>query len=180
MPRADRDGFAAIVARHLVRYPAMQLQDVYKLAHQACLGSEHAVRERSQAERWLRREIAQLGDGPPEPMLDPISADGGILRVHLRAFLAAGGEIGALLDAFVRTANGFRGSTERLRACWASVEAMAAAGLLPFTQAEAQALGRRMEDMGHPAVHHSDAFRMAYRPAYRVVAGELGLALDVR
>lgn len=165
-----QDGFAAIVLRHLARHPAMQVEDVYKLAHQACLGSEHAVRDRTQAERWLEREVAQLGDGPQEPTIDPISPDGRILRVHLRPYLAGGGDATDLLDAFVRTANGFRGSPERLRSSWATVEALASDGSLPFSRADAEAFGRRMDDAGYPAVHHSAAFGAAYRPAYRVVA----------
>ncbi|MBW6455119.1 MAG: hypothetical protein K0A98_04465 [Trueperaceae bacterium] len=165
-----RDGFAAIALRHLARYPVMQVEDAYKLAHQACLGSEHAVRDRAQAERWLEREFAQLGDGPQEPTVDPISPDGRIVRVHLRPFLAGGGDATDLLDAFVHTANGFRGSPERLRSCWATVEALAADGSLPFSRADAEAFGRRADAAGFPAVHHSAAYGAAYRPAYRLVA----------
>ena len=165
-----RDGFAAIVLAHLARYPAMQLEDVYKLAHQACLGSEHAVRDRAQAERWLERELARLGDGPQEPTIDPVAPDGRIVRVHLRPFVAAGGDATDLLDAFVRTANGFRGSHELLRSSWATVEGLAADGSLPFSRPDARAFGRRMADAGFPAVHHSAAYGAAYRPAYRVVA----------
>jgi hypothetical protein len=148
----------------------MQVEDVYKLAHQACLGSEHAVGERAQAERWLERELEQLGDGPHEPTIDPISPDGRIGRVHLRPYLAGGGDATDLLDAFVRTANGFRGSHERLRSSWATVEALAADGSLPFSRADAEAFGRSADAAGFPAVHHSPAYGAAYRPAYRVVA----------
>jgi len=95
------------------------------------------------------------------------------VRVHLRPFLAVGGNAAELLDAFVRTANGFGGSSERLVACWAGVEAMGAAGVLPFAGADARAFGRRMAAAGYPAVHHSAAYGAAYRPAYRVVAREL-------
>lgn len=165
-----RDAFAAIALAHVARYPAMQLEDVYKLAHQACLGSEHAVRDRAQAERWLARELAQLGDGPREPTIDPIAPDGGIVRVHLRPFLAAAGDATDLLDAFVRTANGFRGSHERLRSSWATVEGLVEDGSLPFSRSDARAFGRRMADAGFAAVHHSAAYGAAYRPAYRVVA----------
>jgi hypothetical protein len=165
-----QEGFAAIALRHLARYPAMQLEDVYKLAHQACLGSEHAVPDRAHAERWLERELAQLGDGPPEAALDPIAPDGRIVRVHLRPFLAVGGNAAELLDAFVRTANEFRGSPERLRGFWASVEVLAVAGALPFGGADAVAFGRRMAVAGYPPVHHSAAYQAAHRPAYRVVA----------
>jgi hypothetical protein len=150
----------------------MRLVDVYKLAHQACLGSEHAVSDWTQAERWLEEELAQLGEGPTEPMLDPISTDGRLVRVHLRPFLASDGDVAELLEAFVRTANGYRGSTAQLRAYWADVEVIAGTGRLPFQRAEAEVHWRQMEALNCPAVRHSGAYAAAYLPAYRVVAAE--------
>ena len=47
---------------------------------------------------------------------------------------------------------------------------MAATGRLPFPEADARYVRDQVEAMSFPAVHHSDAFRAAYRPAYRVVA----------
>ncbi len=169
---SGQSNFQMIVARHIARYPAMRLEDVYKLAHQACLGSEHAVPDKAHAQRWLERELAQLSDGPPEPMLDPISPDASILRVHFRPFLSGGGDPVRLVEAFVRTANEYRGCTAQLRSCWASVEGMAAAGHLPFLRTDAQAYWHRIEANGYPAVRHSAVYEAAYRPAYRVVARE--------
>ena len=167
---AGQTDFANIVGQHVGRYPSLQPQDLYKLAHQACLGSGHAVPNPTAARHWLANELSNLGAGPAEPMLDPIAPDAGILRVHLRPFLAGGGDVGQLADAFVRTANEFRGSLVNLKDCWARVEMIAAAGLLPFPEAEVRDVGEQVEAMDYPAVHHSDAFRAAYRPAYRVVA----------
>lgn len=180
MPLPDQTGFQRIVARHMARYPAMQLEDVYKLAHQASLGSEHAVPDRAHAQRSLEQELAQLGDGPAEAMLDPISPDARILRVHLRPFVASDGDMAQLLEAFVRTANEYRGSTRQLRSHWTSVEVMTATGHLPFTPTDAQAFWLQMESASYPAVHHSAAYQVAFRPAYRVVAHEfLPQALQV-
>jgi hypothetical protein len=148
----------------------MQVEDAYKLVHQASLGSEHAVSDVARAREWLTHELAHLGEGPAEPILDPISADDRILRVHLRPYVANGGDPVRLLDAFVRTANDFQGSTDQLRIYWACVERMASAGHLPFSQALVREYAVRMEALNYPAVHHSDAYRAAYRPAYRVIA----------
>jgi hypothetical protein len=162
--------FQQILTDHLARYPLMQAEDVYKLVHQAGLGSEHAVTDVARAREWLAHELAHLGEGPVEPVLDPISADGRILRVHLRPYVANGGDPARLLNAFVRTANNFQGSTDQLRIDWAYVEQMAVAGHLPFSQAVVREYAVRMEALNYPAVHHSDAYRTAYRPAYRVIA----------
>ena len=73
-----------ILQDHLARYPKMQARDVYKLLHQAAMGSEHAVTDIASARAWLERELAEIGPGPAEPLVDPISPDGQIARIHLR------------------------------------------------------------------------------------------------
>ena len=167
---ASKTDFGMLLMEHLRRYPAMQLPDIYKLAHQASLGSEHAIKDHAAAQRWLDQELSQLGEGSAEPVPDPISPDGRILRLHLRPFLAQGGDPGLLLKAFLRTANEFRGSLAELQAHWTDVERLAVEGCLPFTHAEVQEYGCSLAAQGYPAVHHSAAYAAAYSPAYRVVA----------
>lgn len=154
----------------------MQVMDLYKLLHQATLGSEHAVHDEQAARDWLERELAEMGDGPDEPLLDPISPDGQIVRVHLRPYLRAGREPEALLHAFVRTANEFRGSKGKLKQYGASTARMATKGWLPFARREVEVFFTEIEKQGFPAVQHSKTYKRAYRPAYRVVAREYLLA----
>jgi hypothetical protein len=109
---------ALLLRSHLTRYPLFTLKDLYKLLHQGVLGSEHAVTSEPAAREWLEREIAGLGPGPEEPLIDVIACDGRIARVHLRPFLAGGGDPEVLLRAFVHTANEHRRSGRELRAAW--------------------------------------------------------------
>lgn len=162
--------YRTILRNHLARYPLMQLPDFYKLVHQATMGSEHAVADRARARAWLESELAQLGDGPDEPVLDAIRPDGAVLRVHLRPFSAAGGDAARLLDAFMRTAEEYQGSEASLLDFWEAVVEMAADGETSFDAAEAGRFITDMRESGFPAVHHSQVYRNAYRPAYRVVA----------
>ncbi|HZW04755.1 MAG TPA: hypothetical protein VFF68_12555, partial [Anaerolineaceae bacterium] len=67
--------FEEILRAHHARYPRMQIQDEYKLIHQAALGSEHAVDSPEMARKWLIQEAAAMGNGPDEPVFDPISDD---------------------------------------------------------------------------------------------------------
>lgn len=166
----ERASFRPILEDQYARYPQMTVQDLYKLIHQAALGSEHAVTDAAAARRWMDREVASLGDGPPEPLPDPLTPDERLVRVHLRPFLAAGGSPDALVDAFVRTANTYHGSSEQIDAYWREAEAMAASGALPFHPDTMAVFMAAMKEAGYPAVHHSDAYNAAYRPAYRVVA----------
>lgn len=159
-----------ILLGQLSRHPAMQIVDIYKLVHQASMGSEHAVSDRGAAQLWLEQELASLGAGPDDPLVDPISHDGSILRIHLRPFIAQGGDPIKLLDAFIRTANEFHGSTTILQDYWNEVTKMAAAGELPFSREEVCNFGEEMAAQHYHAMHHSRVYAEVYKPAYRVVA----------
>lgn len=154
-----------ILRSHFSRYPAMQIQDLYKLLHQAAMGSEHAVSDPETARNWLTRELAEMGAGPHEVLLDPISPGGEIVRVHLRPFVAAGHEPDELLEAFIRTANEYQGDVHVLEGFW-----RAAAGLARFSAAEMADFFSSMKESKYPAVHHSPTYELSYCPAYRVVA----------
>jgi hypothetical protein len=154
-----------VLSAHTARYPAWQLPDAYKLLHQATLGSEHAVADPAAPRAWLARELATLGEGPDEPVADTL---GRFVRLHLRPFLARGGDTDALLDAFIRTAN-TPTDTSDLACALRALEAMASDGAVPWSADAVRQYVAARRAAGFPAVHHSDAFRAAYAPAYRVV-----------
>lgn len=159
-----------ILASHLTRYPAMQVQDIYKLLHQAALGSEHAVLDPGTARRYLERELVEMGEGTCEPLLDTISPNGHLARINLRPYVQAGKETQALLKAFVRTANEWRGSVENLRAYGKAAAQRSELECWPIRRVEIETFFAKMEEKSFPAVHHSDIYADLYRPAYRVVA----------
>jgi hypothetical protein len=172
LPEADEVRFRTILADQIARYPQMEVQDLYKLILQATMGSEHAISSVDAARSWLRRELASLPEGPEEPISDEISSDGNIVRVNLRPFIQSGGDPSSLLDAFVRTANEYRGTEERLRDHWSLTERMAEDGELPFEVSQMRAFIEKAEGDGFPAVHHSTRYEEAYHPAYRVIKRE--------
>jgi hypothetical protein len=166
-------GFQEVVVFHMNRYPAMEIEDLYKLVFQAAMGSEHAVASVESARQWLERELSTLDEVSDEPSSEPLSPDGSLVRVNLRARIERDGRMDDLLDAFVRTANQFEGSPDKLRAYWSEVEEMALAGAIPFQKGDLETFFAEMEAQGLPAVHHSTTYREQYHPAYRVVLREL-------
>lgn len=162
-----------LLSAHLVRYPAMQLDDIYKLLHQAALGPGHAVENPAAARKRLDEEIATVGEAPGELLQDVISPDGRLARVHLRPYLAAGGDPDALHRAFVATANSYPPSPDKLARFCGCLGDLAAAGGIPFARDEVVAYFDQVARDGYPAIHHSVAYRNAYQPAYRVVALDL-------
>jgi len=157
-----------ILRDHFSRYPAMQVQDVYKLLHQVALGSEHAISNPEDARKWMERELAEMGSGYDEVTIDPISPDGLIVRVHLRPFIAHGGDPETLLSAFIRTANEFHGDKNELESYWRTAKEM-----MHFSSEEMDEFMEPMCARNYPAVHHSVAFTSTYHPAYRVVLRKL-------
>jgi len=168
----DEEGWEAVVAEHLSRYPLLGVEDAYKLLHQGVFGSEHAVPDLASASAMLEEELQGLsaGEGEDEPLLEAIAPRGRVVRVHLRPYLAAGGDTEALLVAFLETAATVRGDAEELLCAAAVVERVTSerwsAGIW-------RSFVARMAGAGLPMMHHSEPFEAVYRPAYRVVAGDL-------
>lgn len=165
-----------ILLEHNARYPAWQVDDLYKLLHQASFGSEHAVTDEARAQLRLEEELAELkAGGGPEALCEPIAPEGRMLRVHLRPYAARGLAAELLLRAFVRTARERYvrgGEAARLEEGWEEALRLAEEGRLPFDAGALRAWGAEMRGSGYPAVHHSEVYVRAYQPAYRVVAAE--------
>ncbi|MCG2783849.1 MAG: hypothetical protein L6461_01965 [Anaerolineae bacterium] len=158
---------------HFTRYPAMQLADVYKLIHQAAMGSEHAIRDEQSARSWMTRELAEMGEGPVEPLLDLLSDETGIIRVHLRPYIASGGDPVQLLGAFISTANQHKGQIGLFETYWQAAVSLAEGAQIPFSSDEMRSFIVPLAAQGFPAVHHSSEYQKLYRPAYRVVQSGL-------
>lgn len=164
------DSLQQILENHFARTPLMQLQDVYKLIFQAALGSEHAVAEEQSARIWLAREISRMGVGPDDPLLDRLSPDGRMLRVHLRPYIKSGKDLETLLHAFIRTANEWHGTTETLKMYAVEAISFLRSWTGSFSSKDFETFFASMESQGFPAAHHSGEYVHLYRPAYRVVS----------
>ena len=137
------------------------------ILHQAALGSEHAIPDRAAAQERLEHELAELEGEWNEPLIDPISVDRQIVRVHLRPFAAQDRKVETLLQAFIRTARAYRGDLQTLVDYWSIATSL---GYHPA--AEMDTFMSLMQAQGYPAVHHSLKYRQLYHPAYRVVKAE--------
>lgn len=157
-----------LLGAHAARYPGLGLEDIYKLLHQAALGPAHAVNGETARAR-LAAELAGLIAGPREPLADPISPDGRLARIHLRAFAASGFDPDLLADAFTETARSWSPSTEKLAKFCGCLGDLADAGGIAFARTDVERYMTARSAEGWPAVHHSDAFRQRWLPAYRVV-----------
>ncbi len=130
------------------------------------------VTDENRVRDLLRQEIANLTAGPAEPLVDPISADHRIVRVHLRPFADLGLDQEVLAIAFIMTAKHLPGSLNSLSEYARIALQLAQEGVLPFApeQFSGYIADQRAKDF--PPVHHSPLYKEKYNPAYRIVARE--------
>lgn len=168
---ATSERWSALLRGHVARYPRMQVADAYKLLQHATMGSEHAVTDRAAADRWMADELralpaSQRDDTRGEMIIDTLGR--AFARVHLRPFIAAGGEPARLVDAFVATANA-AGDTAAFRCARETLQSLATAGTVPWPATAVRDFLATKTAAGLPAVAHSAEYSQAYGPAYRVV-----------
>lgn len=162
-----------ILIEHGQRYPYWAIDDLYKLIHQSTMGSEHALSNEDRVRDWLKTELNSLVPGPDEPLVDPISPDGKIVRIHLRPFSKLNLDEEKLLNAFIHTAQIVTPSTDHLFEYADLAKRLAEDGFLSFDADEIYGYIQGLHKSGFPAVHHSQIFKDSYLPAYRVVARDL-------
>lgn len=150
---------------HYRTYPKLQLQDLFKFLHQSAFGCEHMVSALEAATAYIRQERQSCCVS--DRLIDAL--DGAYSRVHLSCpdCCLSDETFGKLFVASAKPEpNGDQALEQKLSVAQALVEEQA----LPFPP---DAFKKALEDwkaLGYPAIHHSDAFRAAYQPAYRVIA----------
>lgn len=148
---------------HCARYPEARPQDLRKALHQSTFGCGHLVSDPSAAAEWIRQEAAET-----QPRRETEMLDGPWGRVHL-GILGDGLTAETLAAAFARSAAMPQEDTPALEARLAVMQTLAEAGALPFSAADIRAEVAVWRAAGFPACRHSEAYRTAYHPAYRVL-----------
>ena len=155
---------------HLDAYPLAGTDDLYKFLHQAVYGPGHAIPSREAAAVRLEREIENL-DAPfeGEPTCDALGGEPPLVRVNLRPFVADRGDPDLLLDAFVSSSEPKRGESRRMTTVLSLAASYVQCAGRGELAPELKELSTELAEKGYPAVHHSEAYVEAYKPAYRVV-----------
>lgn len=155
----------AYLQAHLRQYPKAEPRDLFKLCYQAARGAEHLLCDLEGARRYFFAEWEET-EARDCPLCEPISD--GFCRVDLGGWKAEGLDPEWLFRAFVRTA---AAPTEKDPLADYLARADRAVAALPtaFSREEWETALAEYRAAGTPAVHHSETFRRAYRPAYRLV-----------
>ncbi len=147
-------------------HPALAPRDVFKFLYQSAYGCEHLATSRECARAMIEEEYATAATAVPAPVTE---LDGAYARVPL-SYLSFGLSADTLAHLFCLSARHEENGAAALAEKVAVAEALAAEGRFPFPYAEWQTALVEWSGAGYPPVRHSETYRMAYRPAYRVIA----------
>lgn len=157
----DSSAFCSVLEEHRGRYPRMAPRDLVKLAYQSEFGPAHMVEEGAALLR-LESEWRSLSAVVPEERIEGIG--NGLCRYHLSLQDDPELELPLLARLFTLTARGHAGTLEGLEEKLRLLEGLDVPGMEEYlTQYRGQ---------GCPAVSHSETYRQAYHPHYRVIREE--------
>ena len=159
------------------KYPQMQCQDAVKAVFQAEWGCEHLISDEQSVYDYLKGEWERTPEDASCALIEPLG--GHFVRLHIAAAKAQGLSMDTLFRMFLHAAQIRCGDAARFSDALDSIAGMAREGRLPFSYEEAEDCIRAYRARGCPAVHHSEAFRQAYHPAYRVIDRDTALLLPV-
>lgn len=159
---------------YMVRnYPMATLQDIYKTCYQDFFGAEHLMNDTAAARRYLEQELEEckgLKDfGMPEQ--EPTGFRHRYTRVSIECVLNGDMTLEQLLEKFIAAASQPEKPSGSWEQEWSRIERIALQTNPEWHDQELQA-GLQQAAKLSRAVRHSDTFRSAYHPHYRIVRAE--------
>ena len=156
--------FRQCLLQQLRAHPSMQSRDVVKMCYQAACGAEHLLSDVEGARAYFDAECASVPN-KDEPLFEQISSE--ICRANLGAWKQSGMPFEWLFSMF--TATKFSGAGKNALPAYlnAAEEVLREVG---FDMDAWDAYMAEYRAAGMPAVRHTEAYREAEQPAYRIVA----------
>lgn len=159
---------AELLLAHFQRYPLAQIPDLLKLLFQQEFGCGHFVSDEEKNLARLRKEFSDLSCTSREEAVEPIGND--FARLHLRVLSQTSLRMSTLSRLFTLSANQAAGSKEGFLKKAGILRALCQEGRLPFPDSQVDLFLTQWETDGGGPFSHTEAFRQAYGPAYRVIS----------
>ena len=155
----------AILITHAKRYPLMQPRDAVKLIYQNEFGGGHLIRDEEACLNYLSREYATLEKDPTAPLYEDIG--NGIIRVNLAALREE--DLEQLGKAFINSAAKHKGTLDSFLNKLEVLQTLTSEGVFAFDLDALNAYLSEYKAAGYLTVSHSEQYRQAYKPSYRVI-----------
>ena len=158
------------IKKQIELYPKSRLQDIYKNFYHGRLGTEHLITNRDAVVNYIEKELETM-DTSYLPLIEYVGWDSNFVRVNLLYLKQNGIAPEILVDAFIESAN-YADKPKNWVKEWKHI--------IRIIEKENIKLENYDEDKKNidsflkinpsAAIHHSNEFREAYKPHYRIVA----------
>ncbi|MBE7091969.1 MAG: hypothetical protein E7365_02175 [Clostridiales bacterium] len=157
------------------RYPELQVQDIFKFLYQSAFGCEHLV---ASCEKVTERIFEEYTHSVfyEDDEIDKL--DGNYVRVPL-TYIDRGLSIKTLCKLFMLSAKKEVDGSENLENKLKIAGQLAEENLIPFSKEDFIKEKITWQKKGYPPVHHSENYRKAYNPSYRVISKEYARYLPI-
>ena len=149
-------------------HPSMEPQDVMKMVFQASFGAEHLLEDMEKAREYLISELERVPASALTPLFENISED--ICRINLGAWKAKNMPVDWLFKIFSLSAADCKKDETAFSEILKEADRAVDAGWLNFDWCQWQEYKEEYLKDGIRAVHHSERYREAEKPAYRLAA----------
>ena len=155
------------LAVHSRKYPLMQACDAVKLIYQSEFLGGHMIKSPQQSLLRLTDEFLHTEKTPGAELFEYIGSD--VFRVNLAALDPEKYPLEMLNRDFCESANLRRGSMEIFQKKLDVLVSEFSRFGFGFSLDELRSYLKNYREAGFPAVSHSEEYRLAYKPAYRVI-----------
>ena len=155
---------------HLLTHPVLLPQDAVKFCYQSAFGGGHLITDPVRAAEYLARERASLTPSSAIPLTEPLG--GGLVRLNLASPDAVSLSDAAILRVFAASAEHVLSREDndaRFSALLTMLETLTADHVAPFSAEALDAYLQNYRAQGCPMVSHTEEYRTAYAPSYRVI-----------
>lgn len=156
------------IKKHVERYPKAQPRDVYKLIFQGIYGVGHIITGKAWDYLQEEAERVPIEDYPDRPLIEPASPDGSMVRINLRPFLRLTLSLDDLYLVMTASAD-VKGDGERFIELWRVFVDLVETGEIEMELERVREIQDSIDRKGIKPMHHTEPYRQAYYPAYRVV-----------
>lgn len=168
------DEYSKYLRKFFERYPAAQMQDIFKFFYQSILGPGHLITSYEEACRELDNEQQTISYSiNNEPLYEELGND--TIRVNLRPYIYKKYDIKKLADVFYNSQFTYKNTPETLMKVLEDNKKIISIIYERFTEEEFNSLLIALKEYSFKPFSHSLIYRSNYHPHYRVVNKSLFL-----
>lgn len=165
MTENERTELKEIILKSIEKHPLSQPRDLLKLLFQNEFGGGHLIKDEKEAFARLKDEYASLEPERNDTFFEYIGNNKA--RANISAFTSE--EMPILCKAFTESAKAANGSKEALFKKLDYLTELAKMQEIPYCESEIAQAVYSYKNGGDLLISHSERYREAYKPAYRVI-----------